>query len=287
MDLTAARAELTRMGIAYTQLEPMREKDGVLLARVRGGDGGPSVLKCFAKAEYRREIANYRLLQDLGIRTLRILAETETALLLEDVAESETLRLGVDADLRDPMVAVELAAWYRSLHRAGEAYLAETGVVLYDETDVLTAPNLREIARVTGTEELPVWALVFGRLDEILARVAALPRTLTYNDFYFTNLIVAQDRSAAFMYDHNLLGKGYAYSDLRNVCSSLGEDTGAAFLEAYGPFDRAEIAVDDVVSVLVSLHFACQQPAFPSWADDELALLRDGFHARVEALIAS
>ena len=36
-------------------------------------------------------------------------------------------------------------------------------------------------------------------------------RTLTYNDFYYTNMMVAKDKSSALMFDYNLLGKGYVY----------------------------------------------------------------------------
>ena len=37
--------------------------------------------------------------------------------------------------------------------------------------------------------------------------------TLTYNDFYYTNLAVLKDGTSAIMFDYNLLGKGYAYAD--------------------------------------------------------------------------
>jgi hypothetical protein len=81
----------------------------------------------------------------------------------------------------------------------------------------------------------------------------SLSRTLTYNDFYYTNLAVRKDGTAALMFDYNLLGKGYVYSDIRNVCSSLGDEAQAAFLAEYGEVDRCEITIDDVVSPIAAL----------------------------------
>jgi len=85
---------------------------------------------------------------------------------------------------------------------------------------------------------------------------------------------VARDGSAALVFDYDLLGKGYVYGDLRNVCSSLGEKAREAFLAAYGPFDEKEIAVDTVVSELIALHYACQKKNPPRYAQGVLDALR-------------
>ena len=95
-------------------------------------------------------------------------------------------------------------------------------------------------------------------------------KTLTYNDFYYTNMVVARDGSAAFMFDYNLLGKGMVVSDLRNVTYSLSPAAKDAFLAAYGPFDPLEEMLDDVVSPVVTLWLACQRQSFPNWAVDAL-----------------
>ena len=79
-----------------------------------------------------------------------------------------------------------------------------------------------------------------------------------------------------FLLTHKLLGKGYVYADIRNVCSSLGEDAKAAFLSEYGDFDENEKIVDDVVSPLVTLHFACEHKLFPNWAAQSLDMVKDG-----------
>lgn len=79
-------------------------------------------------------------------------------------------------------------------------------------------------------------------------------------------MVVAKDTSSALMFDYNLLGKGYAYTDVRNILSSLSEEAGKAFLDEYGAFDPMEKALDDVVSVVVTLYLACQRDVFPLWA---------------------
>ena len=88
-------------------------------------DDGPRVLKTFDKAEFAREIENYRLLGELGVPTLRIYGVTETALLMEDIRESRW-RLGREEDLRDPEVARLLAGWYRRCTGRGKATSGKT-----------------------------------------------------------------------------------------------------------------------------------------------------------------
>ena len=126
-------------------------------------------------------------------------------------------------------VARRIAVWYRQLHSLGES--------LYDEADSFTLENMAWIQEKTGTQAMPAWAQLEAQYEEILSLLHRVKQTLTYNDFYYTNLIVAKDASSALMFDYNLLGKGYAYADVRNVLSSLSKEAGAAFLEAYGTVD--------------------------------------------------
>ena len=95
-------------------------------------------------------------------------------------------------------------------------------------------------------------------------------------------MVVAKDKSAALMFDYNLLGKGYAYTDVRNVLSSLSEEAGKAFLDEYGMLDPVEKALDDVVSVVVTLHLACQRDVFPWWAQALLDELNTTFIKKIE-----
>ena len=263
------------LGIAARTITEIRQKDGVAVYRV-AGDGISGILKTYANEADRREIENYRILQSLGIPTLKIIANTQSALLMEDVSKSETLRLGRREDMDNPGVAACLARWYRELHGRGKPYAARHGQSLYDETDAITLENMRTIAGITGTAQIPVWEILFENFHAVGAKIASVERTLAYNDFYYTNMIVQKDLSAAFMFDYNLLGKGYVYADLRNVTSSLGEEAGAAFLREYGAFDVNEVLFDDVASVLTTLHFACQKNSFPGWGEAELEKVKNG-----------
>ena len=276
--------QLREMGVSYDSLTMIREKDGVVVARVRFG-GGCAVVKYFRNPEHRREIENYRILAHLGIPTLAVLAQTDRAFLMEDVDASPVYRLGVAEDMQDPEVAVCLAAWYRALHQKGYGYVSLHGAGLYDEADAVTRENMLSLRRATESETLPVWRVFDEHFDEIMQKIGRVRRTLTYNDFYYTNFVVRKDRSAAFMYDYNMFVKGYAYSDMRNVCSSLGEQAQHAFISAYGPIDLREKIVDDVVSVFTTLHFAYRRPEFPSWAEEELQTLRGDYLERVQLLL--
>lgn len=297
------------MGIRFDHMETIREKAGGGVYRIQGKDG-PCILKAFQRPEDRREIGNYRLLAGLGIPTLRVLAATERALVLEDLTASWQYRLGAPEDHANCRTAACLAEWYRCLHRQGrslfrgggdapgegtatapaegtgengsphppEASSCRPGPVgsLYDENKLLTGPNLAAAARATGTQAAPFWPALEARFDALTGLLEKTERTLTYNDFYYTNLAVARDGTAALMFDYNLLGRGYAYADLRNVTSSLEGPARGAFLEAYGPFDPAEQKLDEVVSVLVSLILCCRQGSLPAWAAPMAAQIADG-----------
>lgn len=264
-----------RFGITPETVTRLRLKDGVGVYRVTRGQT-VCVLKTFEKQDDRREIENYGILQTLGVPTLRLLASSDSALLLEDVEQSATLRLGREEDLRDPAVARRLAQWYRLLHGKGKAYVAAHGSGMYDETDAITPENMAFAALKTGTETSPAWALLQKNFDVFAQKAAAVERTLAYNDFYYTNLIVAKDASAAFMFDYNLLGKGYAYADIRNVTWALGKDANETFLEGYGPVNPAEALFDAAATTLTTLHFACQRDVFPAWANESLMQVRNG-----------
>lgn len=275
--------ELNKMGIACQDVSVLQDKDGVIVARVVS-DGKSYVVKCFQKDEYKREIENYRLLETLGIPTIQVIASTDSALLLEDLACSSVFRLGVQEDMSDLEVARRIAAWYKQLHSRGDAYVCQRGASMYDEADFFTAENISYIKGKTGTKEAPAWRLLESHYTAVSHLLSKVRRTLTYNDFYYTNMVVAQDKSSALMFDYNLLGKGYAYSDVRNVLSSLSQEAGKAFLDTYGEFDPIEKALDDVVSVVVTLFLACQHDKFPWWAKALLDEVDTTFITKIENL---
>lgn len=282
--LNSLQNELTRMGFHCGAPEIIRSQNGVTVARV--SDGGEfCVLKFFERPEYRREIEAYQLLGSLGVPTIRVLAHTDSALLLEDLSASPRWRLAEAKDMADCELAERLAEWYVCLHTRGREYVCAHGSGMYDETDAFTRENLSLAREKTGTRALPIWDELERRFDDLRARLDRAERTLTYNDFYYTNMAVARDRSAACMFDYNLLGKGFASSDLSNVTSSLSKEAGEAFLRACDrPVDPAERALNDVMRVLVGLIFACRRERFPDWGNECLAELQNGFDEKIVRL---
>lgn len=257
--------ELNKLGIACESISILQDKDGVTVARIIS-DKKSYVVKCFQKDEHKRELKNYRLLASLDIPTIRVIASTDSALLLEDIDCSSTYRLGIEEDMSDSVVARRIAVWYKQLHSQGYSYVCQQGESMYDEADFFTIENIVCIKKKTGTQDAPAWVLLEQNYDAINDLLRKTRRTLTYNDFYYTNMVVAKDKSSALMFDYNLLGKGYAYTDVRNVLSSLSEEAGKAFIDEYGKFDPSEKALDDVVSVVVTLYLACLRDEFPWWA---------------------
>ena len=267
--------ELSNMNIEYDYKTKIRSKNGISVYRVVHGDKS-YVLKYFMNDPNRREIENYYILNSLGIMTIQLISSTQSALLMEDIEQSNTYRLGNIDDLNDIYVAVQIAKWYKELHSKGRHFVSSYKGSLYDETDVITKANIDFIKSKTSTESNPVWEALFHNFDFIEENIAKAERTLTYNDFYYTNLIVSKDKSSAFMFDYNLLGKGYVFSDIRNVCSSLSEHAKTAFLKEYSEFNQKEVIVDNVVSPLTTLYFACKRNTFPKWAEASLLRVKNG-----------
>ena len=280
------KPELAKMNVSYQSIEVIQNKDGVIVARVFC-DNRSLILKFFQRYEFAREIENYKILSSLNIPTLQLISATNRALLMEDIQQSNTYRLGTKEDLDNPQIAVLIARWYRLLHQTGYEYLKQNNTVpLYDENEVITEQNIEEMKRKTATAALPVWQLIERNFAHIKAYLNKVKRTITYNDFYHTNLIVSRDSASAMMFDYNLLGKGYAYADIRNVCYSLSPKAQKAFCMEYGQYDAFEKALDDVVSILITLHFACQKPQFPSWANFALADLNSNYMNKVNRLLS-
>lgn len=109
------------------------DKDGVLV--VRGDiDDVPVVVKRYAMAGQRREIATYDLLGRLGVPTLPVLGAGEDWLILEDLV-SAGYRPATTADLQDPAIGRLIAGWYDKLHAAGDTLV--DAVIDYSELDLI------------------------------------------------------------------------------------------------------------------------------------------------------
>lgn len=268
--------QLTELGVRNPVCSLIRSKAGISLYRVES-EGKKLILKVFEKQEDTREIDNYLMLSKLEIPTLPLLSYTENAILLPDVESSDEYRLGRESDLSDPKAARAIAKWYTMLHQKGRVYLSGNETPMYDESDMLTADNMGVTAEKTGTTENMLWQVIADNYSTIRSRIDALPRTLTYNDFYWTNLIVSKTGESAFMFDYNLLGKGTAYGDIRNVTSSLSNEAAETFLQEYGDdIDEEQKKADAFIEPLVTLVNACRYETIPSWAKASLEALKNG-----------
>lgn len=277
--------QLEKMGCRADGLDMIRTQSGISVARAHTPDG-TRILKYFDDPDQRREIGNYRLLKELGVPTLKIYAATDEALLMEDMEGESMYRLGTGADMADTGIARNLAAWYRILHEAGRGYVRNEGKSLYSELDYFTPANIEDIAARSDTDELPVWKLLRENYGAIAEFMESLALTLTYNDFYYTNLAVARDNTAAIMFDYNLLGRGSVLMDIRNVRYSLSAAAGDAFSEAYGRYDfEKEILLDDVISPVITLAMAYRRSTFPDWARESLEDVKGGYIKKVETLL--
>ena len=286
MDSEFMMEQLDKLGINPERYDILQDKAGVTVARIFT-ENDPVILKCFEDEASRREMVNYRLLNELGIPTLNVLGMTDAAFIMEDIATAGRYRLASEADMADVRVAENLAAWYRKLHDSSRAYVAEHGAEMYSETGLFTRPNIEFVMNKSGTQDMPVWNLILDHYEQIMDCINNTPMTLTYNDFYYTNMAVARDGTSAIMFDYNLLGKGHVYSDMRNVQYSLSQEAAAAFEDGYGKYDfRTEMLIDDAVSPVVTLYMAYQRTNFPCWAQDSLEHVRCGYIGAVERLLA-
>lgn len=262
--------ELNELNLSnYDSIQLIREKDGIYVYRIFINNQH-YVLKCIKKEEYRREINNYLILQSLGIKTIKLICYTNASLLMEDITYSNKYRLGIIEDLDNVQIITNLAHWYRQLHALGIDYVDKHGSKMYMESDYFTLENIELVRKGTKTEDNIVWDLIKKHFNDLLELINKSIKTLNYNDFYYTNLIVAKDYSEAFMFDYNLLGKGYISSDLKNVTVKLNDHLKQIFLDTYGDYNHQEMLMNEIVGTVVALYFACIRPLFPEWGYEVL-----------------
>ncbi|MHB1153673.1 MAG: GNAT family N-acetyltransferase [Eubacteriales bacterium] len=263
----------------------IRAKNGVYVYKCLYG-GTPAVVKYFEKEDDKREILNYRILTQHDIPTIKTLALGKATLVMEDISVSEYWRLGTKEDFEDVDAAKCIAQWYFTFHENGTS-VAELDS-LYFEYDSITEENLKIlIQKFPEASELFRFLLThYDRLHELIYKPSF---TLTYNDFYWENFVVRKDKKAAMMFDFNLMGKGYRFSDFRNVCWSLSKEAKTAFEDEYGRLyerkhghprfeeEQVEKQIDDVAGELFQLVVAFIGKAiFPEWGYDLKTEALDG-----------
>ena len=241
-------------------------------------DGTPAVVKYLDKEDDRREILNYRILAQHGIPTIKTFALGKAAFVMEDISVSQDWRLGIAEDLEDVDVAKSLAHWYFTFHENGTA-VSELDT-LYFEYDCFTEENFKMlIQKFPEAEELFRFLLThYAKLRELIYKPSF---TLTYNDFYWSNFVVRKDKKAAMMFDYNLLGKGYRFSDFRNVRWDMSDEAKAVFTSEYNRLyvekhgctrmeaEEIERRIDDVAGDLFQLVLAfTEKEHIFNWAKD-------------------
>jgi len=249
-------------------------------------DGVPAVVKYFERIDDRREISNYRLLARHGVPTIQTFAFGESAFVMEDMSASCDWRLGTPEDLDDADVAESLARWYFAFHENGAA--VPELLTLYFEYDSFTVENFRAVIQ-KFPEAKELFQFLLTRYDQLRELIYKPSFTLTYNDFYWVNFVLRKDKTAAMMFDYNLLGKGYRFSDFRNVCSSMSAAAGAAFVGEYNRLyaekhgrarteaEEFERRVDDVAGDVFQIILAfTEKKEIPKWAEDSIEKAKNG-----------
>lgn len=273
--------ELSKHQIDITLVENLTkitEKDGIFVYRFTF-EKIHCVIKYFELEKDRREIFYYKLLKVINVPTIKVYSMSLTSIILEDIKLSSKYRLGKIEDLSNSKIAIGIYNWYKILHQNSRIYLnthQEVLSELYCEYDLLSKNNVEEIIDKTNSAKYEYWNLLLSQFDNIKKQVDKLSQTLTYNDFYYTNFIVSNDETEVIMFDYNLLGKGFVYSDIRNVFSSLNEPAKDIFLKAYKEYNVIEKYIDDVLSPLLGLHMAFSKEKFPKWAEEDLGKIENG-----------
>lgn len=274
LDSAIFQQELQYYGLSGEGASLLQSKEGVIVARVRLEDR-TAILKCLENTAFRREISNYDVLRRCGIPTIPVLGQSDRSLLLEDIEASDVYRMGLEGDLDDPAVIRALAKWYKTLHTKGSRYVQQNGEGLYEEWDCITPQTIEAIRESFGLADCEGLRALLEHGGQLRESLDAAPRTLTYNDFYYTNLVVRNDASEAMMLDYNLLGKGCYISDIRNVIYWLSEENTRLFFSVYGEVDAGLMLLDRICAPVVSLFSAMSRGIFPAWAREAAEALRE------------
>lgn len=261
--------EICLYGLSTDDVQILRDKEGVIVARVHF-DNDTAILKYFEKDEFLREIENYEILQKIGVPTLKVIGKSNRSILLEDVDNSNIYRLGEEADFENTNVIKALAMWYKTLHTNGTSYVSQHGGGMYAEWDSFTLDNIIAIKEKFNLYDSDGIKLIEENFDEIRERLDNAPMTLTYNDFYYTNMVVKKDKSKAMMFDYNLLGKGFYASDIRNVIYWVSDEKKKTFILEYGEVDDNLMLLDEICAPIITLYSAMSRKILPDWAKEAI-----------------
>lgn len=263
------RRELDKYRIpSDSEIKVISNKEGIIACAVYTKDES-YFLKYFENVEYRREITYYKLLNNLGVKTIKVIDSCKTSILLENIKSSNKYRLATKEDMNHPEVVKSLALWYKDLHTKGYNHLLENSdVEFYSEINLLTSDNVSMVRLKSGYDNDDFWYKFEKSLTSVQEYIKK-NKTLTYNDFYYVNMVVSNDLKEAFMFDYNLLGEGLKYFDVRNVSYWLTDDNKNLFLQNYGTYNENEVLINDILSPIIGLVIAYRREIFPDWAESD------------------
>ena len=228
-----------------------------------------------------KEYRSYELLQRHGVRTLPIYAMAKTdlwcAILMEDLHLSDIWKLASPRDVSDYNSGVALGKWYKDFHEKGVGLINdEDAAFLEREYDELTAKTIHWAAEQLGLSNCGGIQLAAEYIEAIKRKARTYPETVLYNDFSHENMALTHDGAEAAMFDYHLIGRGYRYSDIRNILSGLKGAAIDGFIEGYGKYDESEKMMDDVLAPLYSLLVAAQRKTLPKWAKPIIKEVKKG-----------
>jgi hypothetical protein len=273
------------------QVERIQNRDGRFLVRLLFA-GEAVILKWSEDSASATEVKNYRLLQRHGVPTLAVRAMTENAIVLPDLTRDLEWRLARESDMALAGTGVALARWYWRFHEARRRALAQGDNAcdhLAREADCLTKDAVALTGHRLGLDSIPAWRRACAHVERLRRAVESLPRTFSYNDFFWGNVAVSREGSElrAIVFDYHLMGVGPKESDCRNVRGSLGSKAAHAFQEAYGPLDERAVALDAPTAVLCALNVAAEKPRLPPWAQGLVKSVASGaFEGQLDRALA-
>lgn len=262
-------AELKQFfAFGYDKIEEIRYKNDVYVARVFKDDR-TYVAKYFENSEDAREIKNYQILKNLGIKTLEVYFLGKNLIVMQDINQLKGFRISVSDDIKDEKFLKNIAMWYKSLHTLGKT--CDLAQIEYSEYNCITKENILKLKKVLDDSKVEMFLDSLPFFQKISKQ---LEYTLVYNDFYFDNIVKSENE--AFMFDYDLLGKGNVISDLNNVKSCLGEEKMEIFKKYYGKIDLKtnEKEYAYILSNVSSLIQANERKEFPKWANSVIQQIK-------------
>ena len=271
---------LASLGITpILPVEQIKRSASTVVFRFRT-EAEPLVIKCYLSDDSRQELQWYRILIDIGVKTLAPVAMGESEIVFQDMSQSKTYRLGVQSDWANPTVGALLGAWLRDFHRKGYLYLRRNSIKGFNDFNYINITNVDRLTKRYGESDLTSKMLIehFPKVLQIFARQF---KTFVFRDFYFENFVVHRQLNDAFAYDFDRSGTGIAGMDLAYAETYFLGDALTAFMEAYGCIGEIEIFLGKLFLDLFKLIYALDYQSTPTWAMRHVKRYENGDIARL------